>query len=68
MPCESSWMTRSVEIVAEKGGTLRPENPFGDTPYAVTGADVDGVTVDGWNLLIETSFGQRISFARESSE
>jgi alpha-L-fucosidase 2 len=56
--------TQSVEIVAEKGGTLRLENPFGDAAHAVAGVKADDIKVDGTDLIIETSPGQRISLTR----
>jgi alpha-L-fucosidase 2 len=56
--------TQSVEIVAEKGGTLRLENPFGGAAHTVAGVKADDIKVDGTDLIIETSPGQRISLTR----
>jgi alpha-L-fucosidase 2 len=56
--------THSVEIIAEKGGLLRLENPFGPPGYRVTGADASAVVVDGQDLLVRTSPGQKLIFAR----
>lgn len=56
-------LTRSVEIVAERGGTLRLENPFGQAKYSVAGVRAEDIKTDGADLIIETSPGQRITFA-----
>jgi len=56
--------TQFVEIVAETGGLLRLENPFGDAPYVATGADADSMTVEGQSLVIVTSLGQKLRLAR----
>jgi len=58
-------LTRSVEILAEKGGTLRLENPFGDGAYGVAGAAPGNVKAEAGDLIIETSPGQRISLTRK---
>jgi alpha-L-fucosidase 2 len=57
--------TQSVEVVAEKGGLLRLENPFAPASYAVAGADRSDITMDGQDLLVRTSPGQRLSFTRQ---
>jgi len=56
--------THSVEMVAEKGGLLRIENPFGEAAYMVAGADASEVKVDGQSLVVRTSPGQKLRLAR----
>lgn len=56
--------TQSVEIVAEKGGTLHLENPFRDGAYDVAGIKAEDVKADAADLIVETSRGQRITFTR----
>ncbi len=56
--------TQRVEIVAEKGGLLRIENPFPGTPDAVIGVDAGNAKVDGNDLIIRTAPGQKIVLAR----
>lgn len=53
---------RSVEIVAEAGGPLRLENPFGEGGYIVTGVEGDKVRTQGTDLLVELQRGQTIAF------
>ena len=60
----TAGLTQSVEILAEKGGTLRLENPFHDGAYAVAGVGTESVTVDGTDLVVNTSRGQKITFTR----
>jgi alpha-L-fucosidase 2 len=57
-------LNQSVEIVAEKGGTLRLENPFGTAPYKVTGVKAEAIKADAADLIVKTSRGQRIRFTR----
>jgi alpha-L-fucosidase 2 len=57
-------LTQSVEILAEEGGILRLENPFGETLYTVSGAKSGDIKADASDLVVETSPGQRISFTR----
>ena len=57
-------LTQSVEIVADKGGELRLENPFGEAKYSVTGLRAGDIKADGSDLIIRTSPGQRITFTR----
>jgi hypothetical protein len=57
-------LTQSLEIVAERGGTLRLENPFGDAKYAVRGVETRRIRIDGADLIIETSPGQKMSLTR----
>ena len=57
--------TQSVEILAEKGGAVCLENPFGDAAYAVSGVAAENVRTDAVDLIIETSRGQRISLTRK---
>ncbi len=56
-------LTRRVEIVAEKGGLLRLENPFAGTPDAVVGLDAGTSKVEGNDFAIRTSPGQKIVLA-----
>jgi alpha-L-fucosidase 2 len=58
-------LTRSVGILAEKGGTLRLENPFGNDEYAMVGVAPGNVKTDAGELILETSPGQRISLTRK---
>lgn len=53
---------RSVEIVAEAGGPLRLENPFGEGGYVVTGVEGDTVRTQGTDLFVELQRGQTIAF------
>lgn len=53
---------RSVEIVAEAGGPLRLENPFGEGGFVVTGAEADEVKTQGTDLFVELQRGQTIAF------
>ncbi|MBN1508118.1 MAG: glycoside hydrolase N-terminal domain-containing protein [Sedimentisphaerales bacterium] len=57
-------LTQSVEIVAEKGGTVRLENPFGPAAYTTVGVTADDINADTTGLVIETSPGQRIRLTR----
>ena len=57
-------LTQSVEVVAEKGGQLRLENPFGTAGYAVSGMKADDVKAEAGDLVVGMSHGQRIRFAR----
>ncbi len=56
-------VTQSVQIVAEKGGLLRLETPFAGATFMVTGAD--DVQMDGPDLVVATSPGQRLSLRRQ---
>ncbi|UCD52968.1 MAG: hypothetical protein JSW27_10080, partial [Phycisphaerales bacterium] len=56
--------TTSVTIVAEKGGTLRLENPFGVTSHRVIGASTEAVGVEGDALVLDMSPGQTVTFRR----
>jgi alpha-L-fucosidase 2 len=58
-------LTQSVEILAEKGGTLRLENPFGDSEYMVTGVGAGDVRANATDLVVETSRDQRMRFTRK---
>ncbi len=56
---------RSVEIVAEAGGPLRLENPFGEDGYSLTGAEPASVKAFGQDLFLETLPGQKVTFSRK---
>jgi len=56
--------TTSVEVLAEKGGTLRVANPFGAEPYNVVGVQADAVTADRNDLVLEMSPGQAVTLSR----
>jgi len=56
--------TTSVTIVAEKGGTLRLENPFGAASYNVIGAATEVATMEGDELVLNMSPGQTVTFRR----
>jgi alpha-L-fucosidase 2 len=57
--------TQRVEVLAEKGGVLRLENPFAPASCAATGTDAASVKTDGTDLVVSTVPGQRLSFARK---
>jgi len=57
--------TISVTICAEKGGTLRLENPFGADAYGVKGVSKDAVKTEGGDLLLTMSPGQSVTFKRQ---
>lgn len=54
---------QSIEIVAEVGGTLRLENPFGDR-YVVTGVEASDVKTQGADLFVDLQPGQKVTFIR----
>ena len=56
--------TVSVTVVAEKGGTLRLENPFGAASYDVIGASAKTVAVEGNDLVLKMSSGRTVTFRR----
>ncbi len=51
-------------VIAEKGGSLRLEDPFPAASYAATGVAADGIRADGRDLIVETVPGQRLSLSR----
>jgi len=53
-----------VEVIAEKGGLLRLENPFPEAFYAATGADAGDIKAEGKDLVIRTFPGQRLVLTR----
>jgi len=57
-------LTQRVEVIAEKGGLLRLENPFAEASYAVMDADAADVKVAGKDLIIRTMPGQKLVFTR----
>ncbi len=61
-------VTQFVEILSEKGGVCRLENPFGKSPYTIEGIDEKAVTVDGQDFVFETSPGQKITFSRKPGD
>jgi len=61
-------VTQFVEILSEKGGVCRLENPFAKSPYTIEGIDEKTVTVDGQDFVLETSLGQKITFSRKSRD
>ncbi|MGE5297403.1 MAG: glycosyl hydrolase family 95 catalytic domain-containing protein, partial [Solirubrobacterales bacterium] len=54
---------RSIEILAEAGGQLRLENPFGQGGYVLTGVEADGIKTQGPDLLVDLRPGQKVTFA-----
>ena len=60
----SKGVTQRVRIVAEKGGRLRLENPFGQAPYTAVGASTDKIKEEGPDLILDTSPGQEVVFTR----
>lgn len=56
--------TLSVTVVAEKGGTLRLENPFDTASYDVIGASAKAVAVEGDDLVLKMSSGRTVTFRR----
>ena len=61
-----SGQTRAVEIISEKGGVCRLENPFESAEYVARGVAADAIREDGNELVIETIPGQKITFTRKS--
>jgi alpha-L-fucosidase 2 len=59
-----SGATERIEIIAEKGGLLRLENPFPESSHVGILAPADTVTEDGRDLIVKTVPGQRVSFVR----
>jgi alpha-L-fucosidase 2 len=57
-------VTQRVEIIAEKGGWLRIENPFAGASCAVTGVEAGSVKADEKDFIVVTVPGQRLSFSR----
>ena len=57
-------ITQRVEIVAEKGGLLRLANPFPEVSHPIMGARASDVKVDGEDLIVSTSPGQKIVLGR----
>jgi alpha-L-fucosidase 2 len=56
--------TQRVEVIAEKGGLLRLENPFPEASDAIAGIDASHAKVDGKDLMIQTSPGQKLVLPR----
>ena len=56
----------TVEIISEKGGSCRLEDPFRDAGYGVDGIAQDAIIEDGNDLVIGTTPGQKITFTRKS--
>ncbi len=56
---------QSVEVLAEAGGPLRFENPFGADDYSLTGVEAGSTKRDGRDLLLDMSPGQRIVLSRK---
>ncbi len=54
---------QSIEIVAEVGGNLRLENPFGDG-YVVAGFEASDVKTQDADLLVDLQPGQKVTFIR----
>ncbi|NLY01288.1 MAG: hypothetical protein GXY83_34795 [Rhodopirellula sp.] len=57
--------TASVRILAEAGGPLQLENPFGADGYSLTGAAPDSVQTQGQYLLLDMLPGQTVTFSRK---
>ncbi|MEN6575228.1 MAG: glycoside hydrolase N-terminal domain-containing protein [Phycisphaerales bacterium] len=58
-------LIQSVEIVAEAGGPLRLENPFGDQGHSVAGISMKDVGISGEELLLEMRPGQKVILSRK---
>jgi len=56
--------TLAVTVVAEKGGTLRLDNPFGAASYDVIGASAKAVAVEAGDLVLKMSSGRTVTFRR----
>ncbi len=56
-------VTQSVEIVPEKGGVCRLENPFGKSAYRIKGVDEKAVNIVGHDFVFETSPGKKITLS-----
>jgi len=57
-------LTQLVEVLAEKGGAVRLENPFDAGVYTITGIGTEGVAADGADLIVQMSRGQKVRFTR----
>jgi alpha-L-fucosidase 2 len=57
-------LTQTVEIISEKGGLCRLENPFGRTGWQISGIPRDTIGRDGNDLLFKTTAGQTITLNR----
>jgi alpha-L-fucosidase 2 len=57
-------VTQQVEILAEKGGTLRIESPFPDTEYSAIRVPAQDIEEQGKDLVVRTSPGQKIVLTR----
>ena len=55
---------QSLELVGERRGLLRLENPFGRDGYSVTGVEAGNVKTDGRDLLINMPAGNKVTFSR----
>jgi len=53
-------LVQSVEIISEKGGLCRLENPFDEADFETKGVARDAIKRDGDDLLIKTRAGQMI--------
>jgi len=58
--------TQVVEIISEKGGLCRLENPFGQADYEIKGIAQNAIDKDGNDLVLRSSAGQKITFIRSS--
>ena len=56
--------TQSVEIISEKGGLCRLENPFERTGYELSGIPRDTIGREGNDFLFKTTAGQIITLIR----
>ena len=56
--------TQTVEIISEKGGLFRLENPFEQTGYELSGIPRETIGRDGNDLLFKTTAGQTITLTR----
>jgi alpha-L-fucosidase 2 len=60
-------VTSRVEIISEKGGLCRLENPFGSCQFHTEGLSPEAMQRADNELHIKTSPGQRITLTRSSS-
>jgi len=57
--------TQRVEILAEKGGTCRIKNPFGEAGFGTEGIDRAEVCVEGEDVVMEMSPGQKVALEKK---
>ncbi|UCE50185.1 MAG: hypothetical protein JSW47_08480, partial [Phycisphaerales bacterium] len=59
-------MVERIEILSEKGGVCRIENPFDKSGYEVTGVEKADVKEDNQEFMLKTAPGQKVTFIRNA--